>query len=141
MNMRLIVKCAAVALILMVLTLYSNYAQASEHLLHPGDISGHSAPVTIVCVDPEALVTILSQPTVEDATGAGRMLGKLGVCKALPGPVLVTLDKAVKSLILDKGVTNGLVVRGTVYRVSRQDGDVDAPVQYYVYILENLKEA
>lgn len=130
-----------VALILMGLTLYSSNVRASEHLLHPGDISGHSAPVTVVCRDPGALMSILIQPTMELVAEVGLDMARSGRCIALPAPAVVQLNKAMGFVIVPPGVTSGMPVRATIYRVERKDGDTENEVQYFVYALEPLRES
>jgi len=109
--------------------------------LHAGDVSGSSVPVTIVCTSPVVLRDILSAPDLKSMQYLAKKAGELGYCAALASPAVVKLDAAVGFVIV--GPHDGLpqVVRATIYRVARKDGDTEAKLQYYVYTTETLQES
>ena len=134
-------RAALVALAIVTLMASCAGTASAREKLHPGDISGSTAPVTVVCKDPQAMIEILMQQTLE-ATGAmGKKMASAGRCMALPGVVVVHLARAVGFVIIPPEVTSGPPLRATVYQVLRKDGDMDNPNQYYVYALEPLQES
>jgi hypothetical protein len=128
-----------IALVLVFLMLFARDTEAAK--LHPGDISGMAAPVTIVCTDPQALTTILMQQSMDAVANAGTDMARAGRCMSLPAPAMVILAEAVGFVMVPKEVTGDVNLRATVYRVQRKDMDANHPQQYYVYALEEMVES